>query len=175
MTTIRFRIWASLILFITTLVGAVFDLSQKLPPQGPLQVQLDYNLALTSRSGAPTQQGAVRQDVRNVVYTSYLKFENDVSVIENGQLFKIVSDAYNEIDAEQRQYGFSNYQGKPTVMKIIAVGQYILLASNQKGQISYILSLPDSQVAKSLKICQIVFASEMGFPTDFTCTSLGGS
>ncbi|CZR59923.1 uncharacterized protein PAC_09818 [Phialocephala subalpina] len=136
------RIYGLLILIVSVLVRAAYDLSIELVLRGDLQVRLDYNLARPA--GAPPTQTS-KKDIRTVVFTSHLEFGQDVKTL-----------------VELGRYGFTKY-AKPSVMTVFAIGKEIFLASSQKGLTSFINTFPDSPVVKSLALCQATFSD----PTEY--------
>ncbi|KAH9210777.1 hypothetical protein DL95DRAFT_512717 [Leptodontidium sp. 2 PMI_412] len=149
------RTYGLLILILSTLVRAVYDVSKELEPRGPLKIRLDYNVAMVAGTADKTNV------IRTVVFTSHLKFDHDVSAFSDGQLVQLGFDAYNEMLVELARYGFGP-RAKPSVMTVFAIGQEIFLASSQKGKGSFINTFPDSPVLKSLALCQAVFTDRTG-------------
>lgn len=145
--------WAFLValLSLCRLLNAA-DLSQKYEPQGPLKVRLDYELAAKSTSDIEREH--------RWIFSTHLKFNEDVADITNGQLRKIAEDAYQEMTRDFLQYSpkmENKKQGKPAmipaVLTILAFGKEIIISSSQKGQSGFINEVEDSPVKAKLEIC----------------------
>jgi hypothetical protein len=156
-----FQTWAFLIAFTTALVsvppGNAVDLSKPHPAQGPLKVLLDYNLAINSGAG-PKQLGSGSK--RTVLYSNVLQFQENVNTISSAQLVKIATDAYKEMAQLDSLYRFKD--ALPNVMSLLAIDNFIILASSQKGSTSFGMDLPESPVARTLARCQIAFERDTG-------------
>lgn len=137
------------ILAILTLLEAV-DVSQKLEPQGPLKVTLDYALAT---SWPPDRVAATS---RNYVYSSHLTFASSVDALSDSQLWTIAADGFREMDAARLQYSIKKGL-VPRVMTVLAFGNEIILASSMKGASSFNYAFQNTPVLESLQLCQMVW------------------
>lgn len=161
MLATRHHLWTWLVLVSSSLVLAAFDLSTEKVPRGPLGIRLDRALALSTGSKQPVPQSP--SDSRSIVLSSHLVFNSEVSLISDGQLRQIVTDAYKEMEPALTQYGFRS-RAQPAVMTILAVGREIFLASSQRGAVSFTYDKPASPVALSLERCQMLWPDTHGPP-----------
>ena len=130
-----------------------YDLSQRRQPQGPLGVALDYSLATTF----PVGLDANPQPRRNWMFSSHLKFNQHVSTISDSQLWRIAFDAFAEVLPEMRQYGINPNHNQPGAMTVLAFGNELILASSQKGPVSFSYTFRDSPVLETLRLCQAIY------------------
>jgi hypothetical protein len=125
------------------------DFGTKHDPQGPLGIRLDYALA--------TQSNAQAEQAHNWVFSSHITFKGNVEDITDGQLVKMVADAYLEMEADILQYSPKIKGGKPLMqpgaMSIMATGMEILFSSSQKGTTAFINTVADSPVKEQLELC----------------------
>ncbi|KAK2609216.1 hypothetical protein QQS21_002298 [Conoideocrella luteorostrata] len=144
-----------LVLFLAALshISAV-NVERKLEPKGPLKVRLDYSLA--------GQKPMTNTDSQIMwLFSSHLKFKNDVSSISDLQLKQIAYDAYPEMVRDMLQYkpvldrtnkGFP--ERLPGVMTLLAWGNEIILASSMKGKLAFLTEMNASPVRTTLEQCQ---------------------
>ena len=148
------RLTTLILFFLFSFVLNAADLSLRHEPQGDLEVRLDYALA---------KPGARLEGSHRWVYSSYLTFNEDVSSITDGQLKKIAMDAFQEMEAEVKQYKPDPpaENGKlailPGVMTIMAFDKEIILASSQKGRSGFIDHYSDSPVKEALDLCRTLW------------------
>jgi hypothetical protein len=138
-------IWCAL-----RIVIHAYNLDERLEPQGPLGVRLDYNLA-TSWPEPLTKKG--KQVRRSFLWTSHLKFMEPVSKISDGQLWQMAYDAYDEMTTEMGRYGVTAKKDVSTGLTILAFGNEIILSSTVKGLGAFAYDYPPSSVSKSLQLC----------------------
>jgi hypothetical protein len=142
---------------LSTVLNA-YDISQKLPPQGPLGVALDYSLA----TAFPDIQDPNNANVpRNWAWSSHLVFAQPVSTITDAQLWQIALDGYDEMIADAQDYavGVSN---RPKAMSVLAFGNELILASSQKGLTSFSYTYHSTPVLETLRLCQAVWGNRPG-------------
>ncbi|CAM1510070.1 Fc.00g004050.m01.CDS01 [Cosmosporella sp. VM-42] len=146
--TFRFLVVGLLFAFSHVLNAA--NLKERFDPPGHLGVRLDYELAT---------QKTTRIDANHRwLWSSHLKFKEEVKSITSGQLTKIAIDAYKEMEADFKQYEIQGDEALlPDVMSILAFGTEIILASSQKGAGALIDRFPDSPVRQNLELCKIVW------------------
>ncbi|KAL7819167.1 hypothetical protein V8C44DRAFT_130287 [Trichoderma aethiopicum] len=133
------------------------DLSEKLPPKGPLGVRLDYELATVGTGDEPPNY-AVGSKV--LVFSTHLTFNEPVSSITNGQLAQMLGDAWFEMGADGKQYGFGDTR-LPSIMTFFAFGNEVILSSSQKGP-SFTYDYSNSPVKESLALCMAVWKEQTG-------------
>jgi hypothetical protein len=145
------------------------DLSKPIHELGPLGISLDYIAATTS--GGKQKKRTGKRDIRNIVFTSFLKFNQPVSAFSDAQLFKMAEDAFNEMRANYDKYKFyDQWDGFPTVMNILAVDNEIYLASSQKGKTWFARTMyTDTEVEKSLQRCEAMNIDLHGHRNDAKC------
>ncbi|KAH6712550.1 hypothetical protein BKA61DRAFT_577625 [Leptodontidium sp. MPI-SDFR-AT-0119] len=155
MMFLQHRTYGLLILIVSTLVRAAYNVSNGLIPRGDLQIRLDYNLARAegARRAPPTQTS--NKDVRNVIFTSHPEFGQDVSAFSDGQLVQMGFNAYEEMLVELARYGFTKW-AQPSVMTVFAIGQEIFLAISQKGKGSFMNNFPDSTCYKESEFVPMI-------------------
>lgn len=92
-------------IFILCFGSVAYDIEEAKLPQGPLGITLDRSLALSW----PKERPASQQVARNWMWSSLLIFVEPVSHITDGQLWKMVTDAYEEMTQDRIQYGIRMY------------------------------------------------------------------
>jgi hypothetical protein len=127
-----------------------YDLSEPKRPLGRLGVTLDYSFATRWPDNINTEGP---QAPRNWVYSSHITFNGKVDQIE-GQLWKLVTDAYAEMIADKAQY---HIRTQPTAIGFLAWDNHLILASTQRGDPSFSYNHLDTPVRDSLHICQLVW------------------
>jgi hypothetical protein len=170
-----------LVYVIQCLTCLAYDLREIKAPQGPLGVTLDYSLAIAFPKEIPATQSHER---RTWTWSSHLTFNNPVSEISDGQLWKIAADAYAEskshqtprssratqnngltqpstVDVDRVQYGIGKGQ-KPRAMAVLAWGNELILATSQKGGGSFSYDYGDTPVLRDLQLCQQVWQEATG-------------
>ncbi|KAK4078065.1 hypothetical protein Purlil1_12086 [Purpureocillium lilacinum] len=137
----------------SSLLLAAFDLTNERPGEGPLGVSLDYALA-TQGPGVVARPDVRRRTFPITVFSSYIKFKEDVSQITNGQLVQIALDGYEEMERNaHEQYKAERQKDIPGVMTVLAYGNEIILGSSQKGGTSFTYDYGMNPVHKSLREC----------------------
>jgi hypothetical protein len=149
-----------LFLLVICLFGSLLNainLSQKLPPKGPLGVRLDYELATLGTGGGPPNFVVGSKDL---VFSTHLTFNEPVSSITNGQLAQMLQDAWKElaIDAQQYDYGKNRW---PNVVSFFAFDNEVILSSSQRGP-SFAYDYVASPVKQSLAICMATWKDQTG-------------
>lgn len=140
-----------------------YDISTPLRPLGPLGVTLDYSLATAWPLDQEPSTG--RERPRNWMWSSHLTFGQSVDAITDAQLWQIAIDAHGEMRADLAQYGIGK-KNMPTVMTVMAYNDEIILASSQKGQVSFSYQYKNTRVLESLQLCQAVWAGAADTHTD---------
>jgi len=132
-----------------------------LPPIGPLQVRLDFDLA---RYWPEIIPGKGQDPVsRNFVWSSHIVLNGPVSTFTDGQLWRIGLDAWHEVGPDMDQYGIRRgRKTAPQAMTILAFDNEIILASSQKGKQSFTYAGPESPVLPALNACQLMSAEKTG-------------
>jgi hypothetical protein len=86
----------------------------------------------------------------------HMVFADPVSRLSVGQLWQVVTDAYNEMEPDMVQYDVPrNRNNQPFAMTVLAFDNEIILASSQKGANSYAYDFLDTPILKTLQLCQI--------------------
>jgi hypothetical protein len=149
-------------LFLSLVLGCAvlaYDLDVRKRPKGELGVAIDISLALKWPEVPKGQSPNKPQSPRNWLLSSHITFNEEVSTITDGQLWKIAIDAYNEMVPELQQYDVGLGKNLPGAMGLIAFGKELIIASSQKGPKMYIYQLldDDSPVKEDLALCQTVW------------------
>lgn len=134
-----------------------YKLTEKLQPQGPLGVTLDYSLALAWPTAAPGTASNIR---RTWMFSTHLSFREPVSTITDAQLWQIARDAAREMETDMGQYeiGF-NPRNRPTAMTVLAFDHELILASSLKGD-SFTYEFGESPVLEALQRCQAAWRDD---------------
>ncbi|KAM7217617.1 hypothetical protein V8F06_007001 [Rhypophila decipiens] len=131
--------WLALILasLLPSALGA--DFSQNKDPKGPLRVRLDYGLA----TSWPKNDLPVSATKRTYVYSSHLVFRESVDSITDEQLWRITTDAHQEMVRNHK-----DEFGAPT--KICP------------GHHSYTYGYGETPVKKKLELCSLIWGVNTG-------------
>ncbi|PWY96629.1 hypothetical protein BO94DRAFT_541429 [Aspergillus sclerotioniger CBS 115572] len=137
-----------------------YDLSIRRDPQGPLGVRLDYAFA----TNWPTSINAIpgRKTRRNWLWSSHLTFNSPVSTITDAQLWQMALDGYNEIQDDMDLYSITGRNNKPNALTVLAFEDEIIIASSQRGETSFSYNFANTEVLKTLQLCQIMWKDDTG-------------
>lgn len=121
-------------------------------------VALDYSLATKwpeVNTDDPLKDEKDKKLPRPSLFSSHIVFKNDVSEISDGQLWQISRDGVDEMLKNAKTWGLRSSES-PLAFGILAVGNEIFLASNQKKgpSFSYTIRDDDNPVKQALLRCQ---------------------
>jgi hypothetical protein len=135
-------------------VSNSWDLSEEHKPEGALGVRLDYYLA-TSWPTPLLKKGV--QNKRAFAWSRHLKFDTDVSKLDDAQLWQMAYDGYAEMKEDMKLYSVGKKGDQPSAMTVLAVGKEIFLASSMKHSGNFAFEYPPTKVSRILEQCQITF------------------
>ena len=107
--------------FLSSLLNA-FDLDTEKPPKGKLGMSLDYQFANKGTVPTAARRGAY-------VWSTHLMFNGNVQSIRDGQLIKLLWDAWAEVvdDAKQYEFGPKWWPGAITILAFRQRNYYIFV------------------------------------------------